>query len=392
MKILIQIIVEDILKIMNAHERVIKALNHEEPDQVPLFCQVLMLKFKQKLLDYWGPLYKKDRRLVVSPRDYNLEYKLGFDTSWDFFCFPVFMPHGQMQAHPLPQLDDDNKYIDYNGKIFLKHPSIEFDSSYYLGNYIKNEEMADYFYDTYFDIEWEEVPDFAIKIKKKLRKFPVNDFVPCAHLDPILEPLWQGLGLGLLIKLIRKNPSKIRRYIKLRENILVKAAKLSAETELEIFFICDDTALKGTTMINPIYHREFIIPSYKKAIKILKKAGKYVIFHSDGYTEPYFEGLIEAGFTGVESLEPMAGMNLKHLKETYGDALCLIGNIDVSQLLPYGSKEEVISAVKKCINDAGEGGGYILSPCTDITNSCKIENVFTMISAAKKYGKYPLNL
>ena len=90
----------------------------------------------------------------------------------------------------------------------------------------------------------------------------------------------------------------------------------------------------------------------------------------------------------MESLEPMAGMNLKHLKETYGDRLCLIGNIDVSQLLPYGTKDDVINEVKKCINDAAQGGGYMLSACTDITNSCKVENVLTMISAAKKYGQY----
>ncbi|MHA1668989.1 MAG: uroporphyrinogen decarboxylase family protein [Promethearchaeota archaeon] len=114
------------------------------------------------------------------------------------------------------------------------------------------------------------------------------------------------------------------------------------------------------------------------------------MFHSDGYTEPYFEGLIEAGFSGVESLEPMSGMNLKHLKETYGDKLCLIGNIDVSQLLPYGTKDEVVNAVKKCIKDAAPGGGYILSAYTDITNSCKVENVLTMISSTKKFGNYPI--
>jgi uroporphyrinogen-III decarboxylase len=88
----------------------------------------------------------------------------------------------------------------------------------------------------------------------------------------------------------------------------------------------------------------------------------------------------------------MAGMDLKHLKETYGDKLCLIGNIDVSQLLPFGTTDEVIHSVRKCIKDAGGGGGYILSPCTDITNVCKLENVFAMISATKKYGKYPLKL
>ncbi len=377
---------------MNAHERVIKALNHEDPDRVPLFCQVMMSEFKKKLLDYWGASYKKERKYVLSYRDYNLEHRLGFDAAWDFNMFPVYIPQKYIQAHPVPQIDNDNQFIDYDGRIFLKHPSIDFDSSYYIKNYITDEEMADNFHDTYYSIEWEEAPDYAIKINKRLKKFAGDEFVPCSHLDPILEPLWQGLGLGLLIKLIRKKPSKIKHYIQLREKVLIQAAKLNAETELDIFFLCDDSALKGTTMINPKYHREFIIPSYKKAVKILKKAGKYVIFHSDGFTEPYFEGLIEAGFDGVESLEPMAGMDLKHLKETYGDELCLIGNIDVSQLLPYGTKAEVVDTVKKCIKDASEGGGYILSPCTDIINSCKLENVLTMISATKKFGEYPIKL
>ena len=377
---------------MSARKRVIQALNHEEPDCIPLFCQILMPGFERELLNYWGDSYTKERKYKLSYRNFNLEYKLGFDMSWGFDSFPIFIPQKHMQEYPLPKLSDNNKYIDINGKIFLKQKDTDMGVAYYLKNYLDTEEKADYFHETYFAIEWEEAPNFARNINKRLRKFPTDEFVPCCHLDPILEPLWQGLGLGLLIKLIRKNKSKIKHYIELRAKKLITAAKLNAETDFDVFFICDDTALKNTTMLNPKYHRELIIPAYKQAVQILRKAGKYVCFHSDGFTEPYFEGLIEAGFSAVESLEPMAGMNLKHLKEVYGDKLCLIGNIDVSQLLPYGTRDEVVKAVKKCIHDAGEGGGYILSPCTDITNSCKLENVIEMISATKKYGKYPLKL
>ncbi len=377
---------------MSARKRVIQALNHEEPDRIPLFCQIIMPGFQRELLNYWGDSYTRERKFKLSYRDYNLEYKLGFDMAWNFDSFPTFIPQKHMQEHPLPKLPDNNKFLDFNGRIFLKQGNADMGIAYYLKNYIDTEEKADYFHDTYFAIEWEEAPDFARNINKRLRKFPTDEFVPCCHLEPILEPLWQGLGLGLLIKLIRKKTSKIKHYIELRTKKLITAAKLNAETDFDVFFMCDDTALKNTTMLNPKYHRELIIPAYKQAIQILRKAGKHVCFHSDGFTEPYFEGLIEAGFNAVESLEPMAGMNLKHLKEAYGDKLCLIGNIDVSQLLPYGSKDEVVNAVKNCIRNAGVGGGYMLSPCTDITNSCKLENVLTMISATKKYGEYPLKL
>lgn len=378
---------------MNSRERVLKALNHEEPDRVPLFCQIIMSGFQQKLLKYWGDSFQWERKYRLSFRNYNLEHKLGFDASWLFYTFPVFIPQKYMQEHPLPKLDDDNKYVDYNGRIYLKHtPNDPNDILYYYGNFITDEDTADFFHEMYFSIEWEEAPDFASKINKMLKKFPTDDFVPCSHLDPILEPMWMGMGLSLLTKLIRKKKSKVKRYIDLRAKKLIEAAKMNAETDLDIFFIADDTALKNTTMINPKYHRELIIPAYKEAIKILKKAGKYVCFHSDGFTEPYFDGLIEAGFNGVESLEPMAGMNLKHLKETYGDKLCLIGNIDVSELLPFGTTDDVANAVKDCIRNAAKGGGYILSACTDLTNACKVDNVLTMISSTKKYGKYPVNI
>ncbi|MHA1105025.1 MAG: hypothetical protein ACTSPN_04795 [Promethearchaeota archaeon] len=42
---------------MNARERIIKALNHEVPDRVSLFCQVLIPEFQKNLLNYWGEIF-----------------------------------------------------------------------------------------------------------------------------------------------------------------------------------------------------------------------------------------------------------------------------------------------------------------------------------------------
>ena len=375
---------------MNAHERVIKTLNHEEPDRVPLFCQAIMPRFERNLIEYWGNEYKHDEKYVLYFSDYNVKRKLGFDLCWGFGVVPMKFPRKVLKDKPLPKLEDPDKFVDMDGKIFLRNP--EFNMPWYYGNYITTEEMADHFYDTYFSIEWEENSAFIPKLNKTLETFPIDEIVPCAHIPHILEPIWEGLGLSLFSKLLRKKKDKLKKYIDLRTKIAVAGSKLLAETDLDVFFCCDDSAFKNRTMISPKDHKDLIIPAYKKILQEINKAGKYAIFHSDGYTEPYFDGLIEAGFKGVESLEPMAGMDLKHLKETYGDNLCLIGNIDVSKLLPFGTTEEVTESVKKCLKDAGQGGGYMLSPCTDITNACKRENILTMISATKKYGKYPLKL
>jgi uroporphyrinogen decarboxylase len=155
-----------------------------------------------------------------------------------------------------------------------------------------------------------------------------------------------------------------------------------------VFALAGDSAYKNAPMMNPELHREIIIPCYKRVCDIVRKAGKFIFFHSDGFTTPYFPGLVEAGFSGVESMEPMAGNNLAELKELYGDKLTLIGNVDVSQVLPLGTIKDVFNEVKRCMDSAKAGGGYILSPCTDLTDAVPFENGLAMIEAAKKLGQY----
>ena len=66
-------------RIMNAREKVLKTLNHEEPDQVPLFCQAIMPGFARNLIEYWGDEFKKEDKYVLYYSDYNVHKKLGFD-------------------------------------------------------------------------------------------------------------------------------------------------------------------------------------------------------------------------------------------------------------------------------------------------------------------------
>jgi len=81
-------------------------------------------------------------------------------------------------------------------------------------------------------------------------------------------------------------------------------------------------------------------------------------------------------------------MDLKHLKDTYGNQVSLIGNLDCSRLLPFGTQNDVIGATRKCLDDAMSGGGYISGPTTDITDSCNPLNIKIMVETVHKYGKY----
>jgi len=82
-------------------------------------------------------------------------------------------------------------------------------------------------------------------------------------------------------------------------------------------------------------------------------------------------------------------MDIARLKRTYGDKICLLGNVDCAITLVYGSKEEVIEETKRCIRDVSPGGGHVLSSSNSIHSGINLENFLTMLETNKKYGKHP---
>jgi len=73
-------------------------------------------------------------------------------------------------------------------------------------------------------------------------------------------------------------------------------------------------------------------------------------------------------------------------KKTLGKVACMYGNVP-SALLALGTPQKVKDYVKKCIDVAGKGGGYILSNGA-FFDQAKAENVKAMVDFAKEYGIY----
>ena len=81
--------------------------------------------------------------------------------------------------------------------------------------------------------------------------------------------------------------------------------------------------------------------------------------------------------------------NLKHIcqiKEKCGDRLCLIGNIDISELLPFGSPYDVDQAIKDLVEKVGKKNGLVIATCNLLDMDIPIENAITMHFAVDKYS------
>lgn len=374
---------------MDARDRFRRAFEHEIPDRVPCFVQSLMPDFQRRLEARLGDAVRDDDILYMG-KDFTLTHLLGFDAGWGAGLTTTRVDPTLLRDNPLPKVGA-HQSVGITGRVTERGTLGGHAQSWVAGSVLRTVEEAEDWYETYVRPPKHAIPDAVQLTNQMIRGAgPAlwTRFVPVAGMPAIIEPLMEGLGLRLFSIMLRKHVDKLKKYLRWFTRDAVLHAELAVETDYEFFALADDSAYKQAPMLNPVVHRELVVPCYKQICDVVRRAGKYIFFHSDGFTEPYFPGLIAAGFHGVESLEPMAGMDLAHLKETYGDALCLIGNVDVSQTLPLGTPGDVAAEVKQCIAAAAEGGGYVVSPCTDLTDAVPVANAEALTRAVRKYGRY----
>jgi len=155
------------------------------------------------------------------------------------------------------------------------------------------------------------------------------------------------------------------------------------------FIVMDgDLAFNQGPLMSPSHYNEFIGPYHEEICKQAHKRGKKIIKHSDGNLTPLVPSLIEAGFDGIHPIQPQC-MDIGETKQKFGDRLCILGNIDCSYLLVFEGPEEVREAVRRTIEAAAPGGGYVLSSSNTIHPGVKPENYLAMVSAAREFGGYP---
>ena len=144
----------------------------------------------------------------------------------------------------------------------------------------------------------------------------------------------------------------------------------------------DDVASQRGMIISPEMWRRFLKPRMKQFCDMAARYGAYVRYHSCGSVYEIIDDLIEVGVHILNPVQPMAAnMDPREIKREFGDRICLNGAIDIQQLLPFGTPEEVKTEVKSLIRDLGENGGYILSAAHTIQTDVPTANIIALVEA-----------
>ena len=121
----------------------------------------------------------------------------------------------------------------------------------------------------------------------------------------------------------------------------------------------------STTVISPAIFEEFVAPFDTPVIKRLQEKGQRVVYHTCGGMMPILEQLAGMGPNALETFTP-AGMggdaDLAKAKKRIGDKVCMIGGFDQFHYFTGCTPADTRKFVRKCFEEAGEGGGFILCP------------------------------
>jgi uroporphyrinogen decarboxylase len=140
----------------------------------------------------------------------------------------------------------------------------------------------------------------------------------------------------------------------------------------------------------PIF-RDLALHWMKELTALAKAQGVLTHMHCCGTEKALVKIAVEeTDLNGIEPLEapPMGDCILKEIKQQFGSRLALKGNLHTTDVMLFGSTEDVERACKQAIDDAAAGGGFILSTGDQTPADTPLENIEKMVQVAQTYGRY----
>ncbi len=155
----------------------------------------------------------------------------------------------------------------------------------------------------------------------------------------------------------------------------------------------DDLGTQKGEWMKPEMFKELIAPHYKMVWKWVHENTKWKIFlHSCGSIYYVINTLIDCG---LDILNPVqcsaANMEPERLKKEFGNRLVFWGGgCNTQWTLPFGKPEEVREEVKERIRIFAPGGGFIFNQVHNIQHGTPPENTVAMFDTVLESGKYPI--
>jgi len=373
---------------MTHRERVLRALNHQEPDRTPL--------------DLGST---RSTSIVVEAYE-NLNRYLGIQAETRIFSKWLHIAHPNEEM--LRRFDIDTRSLS-QGNPDSWQDIIFTDGSYQDEWGVVRSKPKDSLYYDLTRAPFQGEPTIA-----DLEKFSwpnPHDPGRCRDLAQEAKRLHGGSDYAVVLNLpggvvhqsqfmrgfegwftdLILNPSFFNALLEKICDLWVEMAKDEFDAIGDKFDLCfygDDMAFQNGPMMSMELYRKMIKPHHKRLFSYVKsRTSAKILYHTCGSVVHLIPDLIELGVDVLNPVQVSAkGMDTQRLKREFGKDIAFWGAIDTQRVLPFGTSDEVAAEVKRRIDDLGPDGGYILCAVHNLQADVPPENICAMYDTAREYG------
>jgi uroporphyrinogen decarboxylase len=368
---------------MTPKERVRAAIEHREPDIVPVAEWIVDYEPAQLVLG--RPTYlrgkarlahalwagKRDEIVESMKRD---EVELIRRLDLDMVCADLVW-HRDVK-YTAPEQVDEKTWRDRHGNVF-RYSDLTRD--------LMLLEAGDKGYEAEYpgDSDGQPDPSELELIEYAMAEFGQTHFMFTgmgrAHL-PIFTALWVERDL---IRLADEDPDKLA--AERVEWAEYSATRMPYFKKLGFDAILggEDYGFNSGPFMSPETFRRVHFPALKRICEAAHENGLFHICHSCGNLRPILPLMIEAGIDVYQAIQPIE--DIAGLKRDFGRDVCLWGGVSNHDLV-LAEPDEIRAQVKQSISACAPGGGFILGSSHSITVQTPLENILAYLEAA---GRHP---
>ena len=376
---------------MRPKDRVLAALRHEELDRVPTGENAVDFELVEDILGHstlYNSRWREMQALWSGRRD---EIAADYGTAhvglvraleWDYVRVPVVPKAGEYRQ---PEMTGPYSWIDDEG--FEVHYSPD------SGNIAVRAGAP--------EMSIDDLPDpnepFAVDpsqleaVRHVVAELGDTHFIVGRSPMDGTFPWQQTIGMEPFLMRMVIEPEFVHRAVDGYVSRCLAYARAMLEAGCDAIMTTDDYSDNRGPIMGPDRYQEFIVPGLIRQSEAIHEMGGFFIKHTDGNTWRILDSFVEAKIDGWHGIQPSIGMDLRILKEQYGDKLCFFGGVNCETLVA-GSADEARAEVRYAIQNAGPGGGLVLTTGNVLQPGTQLANYREARQETRDSGRYPIAL